>query len=229
MGTRWIALLALPLWALVYWQLGLTGAAVKWYVLAGLLVAITEVDIRAKLIPDVITFPGTAAGILLALPGGTRGLGMALAGAAVGLVVLETFRRIMGRLATMEVMGMGDSKLLMMCGAFLGPQLVLLSILPGVLLGVAFGIPYTRIAKSPHFPFGPALGLGAFLTGLFPEQVSRVLLKLPETIQSAGPAARLVFLGVCVLVLVVLMRRIRRRAAEYSKAIEDDYASREDG
>jgi len=226
MGTRWAFLLVVPLWALVYWRAGLPIDALKWYLLAALLVAITETDLRAKLIPDKITFPGTIAGLLLALPG-TRALGMALAGAAVGFFVLEIFRRVMGRIATMEVMGMGDSKLLMMCGAYLGPGLILLSILPGVLIGLVFGIAYTRLAKSPHFPFGPCLGLGAFLTGLFPGEIRDALLALPQTIQGLGPAARLSILAGCVVALVVVLRRLRKRAAQYTRAIEEDYASRE--
>lgn len=223
MRFRWLWLLAVPLCALVYWREG----GVKGYVLAALLVAVTETDLRAKLIPDKFTFPGTAAGILLAIPDGTRMVGMAIAGAFVGFLVLEAFRRVMGRLATMEVMGMGDSKLLMMCGAFLGPKLVLLSILPGTLIGIAFGVPYTKLAKSPHFPFGPALGLGAFLTGLFPDEIVGALLAVPQAIQSLPLLARLGIVVGCTIVLVLLMRRIRKRAADYTKAIEDDYASRE--
>ena len=226
MKTRWVALLVVPLWALVYWREGLRFDAFKWYLLAPLLVAITQTDLRAKLIPDRVTFPGTVAGLLLALPG-THALGMALAGAAVGFLVLEGFRRLMGRIATMEVMGMGDSKLLMMCGAFLGPRLILLSILPGVLIGLVFGIAYTRLAKSPHFPFGPCLGLGAFLTGLFPDEIRNALLALPLRIQGLGPVARLSILAACVVALVVVLRRLRRRAAQYTRAIEEDYASRE--
>ena len=137
--------------------------------------------------------------------GGMEALGMAAAGAAVGFVVLEGFRRLMGRLATMEVMGMGDSKLLMMCGAFLGPTLVLWSLLPGVVIGLIFGTIYTKLAKSPHFPFGPSLGLGALVTALFPKAVSEGVMAFPEKMQTMGTGARMTILLGSIIALVLLI------------------------
>ena len=131
---------------------------------------------------------------------------------------------LMSRMATMEVMGMGDSKLLQMCGAFLGPRLVLWSLMPGVLIGLVFGLIYTRILKSPHFPFGPSLGLGAFLTAMCPDQVTGALQKLPEAMMTLDPRARAFIMIASMVVLFLLMRRIRRRAAEYTDEIERDYA-----
>ena len=117
MGSRWVWSLVVPLWVLVYVRAGFGWAQLRWYVLAALLVAITETDLRAKLIPDKVTIPGAAVGLVFGLFSGGRPFAMAIAGAVVGFVVLEGFRRFMSRLATMEVMGMGDSKLVMMCGA----------------------------------------------------------------------------------------------------------------
>jgi prepilin signal peptidase PulO-like enzyme (type II secretory pathway) len=212
----------------VYWRVGIGLAEAKWYVLAALLVAITETDLRAKLIPDKITYPGTAVGLAFGLFSGGRPFAMAIAGAVVGFVALEAFRRLMSRLATMEVMGMGDSKLLMMCGAYLGPQLVIVSLLPGTVIGLVFGIVYTRVFKSPHFPFGPALGLGALVTAIFSEEILAGVAALPQLMLEMGPAARIGLMVGCFVVLVFLMRRIRKRAADYTRQIEEDYASRED-
>ena len=228
MKRVWPWLLLLALWALVYWRSGLGMDQARWYVLALLLVVITETDMRAKLIPDRVTYPGTVLGLGLNALGGMEALGMAAAGAAVGFVVLEGFRRLMGRLATMEVMGMGDSKLLMMCGAFLGPTLVMWSLLPGVVIGLVFGTIYTKLAKSPHFPFGPSLGLGALVTALFPKAVSEGVMAFPEKMQTMGTGARMTILLGSIIALVLLMRRIRRRAAEYTEAIEKDYENNAD-
>ena len=97
-GGVW--LLLIPLWALCYWRVGIGLPETRWYVFAALLVAITETDMRAKLIPDRITFPGTALGIGFAAFYGLHGIGMAALGAAAGFLVLEGFRRLMSRMAS---------------------------------------------------------------------------------------------------------------------------------
>ena len=125
-------------------------------------------------------------------------------------------------------MGMGDSKLLMMCGAFLGPELVLFSLLPGILCGLILGIVYTRIFKSPHFPFGPALGLGALLALLYPPEMVNGLLAVLEWMQGLeGPAIWITQI-ILFAIVVALMIRVRRRAARYTEEIEKDYADLEE-
>ena len=113
-------------------------------------------------------------------------------------------------------------------GAFLGPKLVLWSLLPGVGIGIVFGVIYTQIAKSPHFPFGPSLGLGALVTGLFPEAIAEGVMVFPNKIETMGQGARLAILFASVIVLILLMRRIRRRAADWTDEIERDYEDNDD-
>ena len=147
-----------------------------------------------------------------------------MAGAVAGFAVFESVRRVLSLLAKMQVMGMGDSKLLLMAGAFLGPEMVLFSLLPGILCGLVIGVIYTRIAKSPHFPFGPALGLGALLTLLFRREMTasleRAMTWLAKLEGSTVWIVQLALLGTA----VALMIRVRRRAARYTREIEDDYA-----
>ena len=75
------------------------------------------------------------------------------------------------KLMKKEAMGGGDIKLLAMIGAFLGIQGVAWSLFVGSLIGSTAGI-YSRIKnKEEQIPFGPFLGLGAFLFIFFGSQV----------------------------------------------------------
>ncbi len=238
----WVEILTALLFLLVHTRTD----AFAWYLFTALLVAITATDMLAKIIPDRISYPGTLLGViastvwptdicgflhhpdLLALVGlGSGHVGGALlsvTGAAVAFVLFESLRRVMSALAGMQVMGMGDSKLLMMCGAFLGPELVLFSLLPGILCGLVLGLVYTRIFKSPHFPFGPALGLGALLALLFHPEMVNALLAVLEWMQGIeGPAVWITQI-VLFAIVIALMIRVRRRAARYTEEIEKDYA-----
>ena len=218
----------------------------QWYLFAALLMAITATDMLAKIIPDRVSYPGTLLGVIASVawpgdicgflhhpdllgvigvePGRLGGLLLSVTGAALAFGLFESMRQVMSALARMQVMGMGDSKLLMMCGAFLGPEMVVFSLLPGVFLGLILGVVYTRVFRSPHFPFGPALGMGALATLLFHgEMVSALLAVLDWMRGLEGPAIWITQI-VLFAIVVALMIRVRRRAARYTEEIEKDYA-----
>jgi leader peptidase (prepilin peptidase)/N-methyltransferase len=237
----WLEAVSAAAFAVVAWL----APAPPWFILTALLVGITGTDFLAKLIPNRITFPGTAIGIVAsavwpgavaALLGQERlldaiglapnllgGLVLGVLGAAAGFLVLEIFRRGVGAIVGMEVLGMGDSKLLLMAGAFLGPYAILLSIVPALVSGIVLGVPYTKLAKTPHLPFGPALALGAYLTLLFGAEILDAWLGLGQAAVSMSPKARawtmLILFGVAIWLLV----RVRRRREEYTRQIEEDY------
>ena len=232
--------------ALGFVLFALAGWHVETLFFGALLLAVLTADFRYKLIPDKVTFPGTIVGILassvwpafitthfrqdvlskvIGVPGGFP---LALAGAAAGFAVFEVFRRVMSRIASMEVMGMGDSKLVMMMGAFLGPAGVLLSLFPGMLCGIVIGVAYTRVMKSPHFPFGPALGLGGFITLLWPDAVGEGFAWIQGLGRRFDRGALLLVYLLLLAVVVVLMMRVRKRSKEYTDAIEEDYSKLEE-
>jgi len=225
---------------------GLAGPRPEALAYATFLLAVLTADFRYKLIPDRVTFTGTAVGLVVSavrpgfitshfhqgflaegwgVPGGFP---VALLGMVVGFAVFEGFRRLMSRLATMEVMGMGDSKLVMMSGAFLGPGGALVALFPGMLCGFVIGIVYTRIMKSPHFPFGPALGIGAFVTLLWPDVVADSIGWMQDLARGADRRALMVVNLLLLAVAVGLMWRVRKRSKEYTDAIDEDYGKLED-
>ncbi|MEM8885529.1 MAG: A24 family peptidase [Planctomycetota bacterium] len=228
---------------LLFW---LSGDRPDALVFSTLLLAVLTADFRYKLIPDRITYPGMLIGIvtsaiwpdwiashfrqdvLLDMIGFGGGWLLGAMGALFGFCVFEGFRRLMSRIANMEVMGMGDSKLVMMMGAFLGPFGVMLALFPGMICGLVIGVIYTRIMKSPHFPFGPALGLGGFITLLAPNIVGDGITWMQDLGRKADRGLLLLINIALLGVAVWLMLRVRKRSQEYTDAIEKDYEKLEE-
>src|SRR5690606_37173757 len=121
-------------------------------------------------LPDVITLPGTAAGVLIAVfvvPGFVA----SVAGAALGAAVLLFVRWAWKRLRGVDGMGLGDVKMLAMIGAFLGWRQVgvvlFLASLAGALVGLLLAAGGRRSLQT-RLPFGTFLAAaawGALLVG----------------------------------------------------------------
>lgn len=174
-----------------YFAFGLTVDALKWAVFAALLVVLTIVDLRERILPDKVNFFGLAAGLLFSLftkpvdgtalwlsnrwfdfppPPVVLSFADALLGAAVGggllWVVAEGYFRLRGR----EGMGLGDVKMMAAVGAFLGLKRALMTVLAGSLLGSLIGIAvvsFSRKGRDYELPFGTFLGAGALLVLFF--------------------------------------------------------------
>ena len=147
-----------------YAHFGLTLAMLKCTVLGFLLLGLVFTDAETKLLPDAMTLPGLALGILFSLvvpvndlasrimPGlvspAMRGeiswriwsLSDSLLGAAVGASFLYGAAAIYLRARGVEGMGFGDVKLMAMIGAFLGTKLTVLTIFAASLAGSLFGL-----------------------------------------------------------------------------------------
>lgn len=144
-----------------YLEFGISQATVKWLFFICLIIILTVTDFRVRLLPDLITWPGLAAGVLFSAfvppndgtafllsvrlfhglpPERFMGVIEALLGAAFGSLMLwgaaAVYKLVRGR----EGMGMGDVKMMAMAGAFLGVRNAFLMILLGTLLGSIVGI-----------------------------------------------------------------------------------------
>jgi leader peptidase (prepilin peptidase) / N-methyltransferase len=144
-----------------YLEFGLTQTAVKWLFFTCLLIVLTITDLRVRLLPDLVNWPGFVAGLFfsaVAPPDDRSGIVLyatvfhrtprrpveglldAVLGAAFGSFLLwavaALYRRVRGR----EGMGMGDVKMMAMVGAFLGVRGAFLTILLGTLLGTLVGV-----------------------------------------------------------------------------------------
>jgi leader peptidase (prepilin peptidase) / N-methyltransferase len=170
---------------------GLSVDTLKWCVFSAILVVLVFTDYRERILPDVVNYTGFAMGLVLSLftkptdgtslwianrlfefppPTPVLSLMDALIGAVVGSgllwLVSEAYFRLRGR----EGMGLGDVKMMLMAGAFLGAKRTLLTILAGSLLGSVLGIVIIAAKRKDsdyELPFGTFLGAGALLVVFF--------------------------------------------------------------
>ena len=133
------------------------------------LVAITFNDLEHMIIPDVISIPAVAIGLVFNLVMGpyTRVTWIdSLIGIGAGGGVIAMFIVGYYLITKRAGMGWGDAKLMAMLGAFLGYKCLLFVLLAGALQGLAYaGCAYAALRKQEggfgkaKIPFGPFLAL----------------------------------------------------------------------
>lgn len=174
-----------------YRAFGLTPEAVKWAAFSAIMIVLVFTDLRERILPDAVNYTGFALGLAISfftLPSDGTALWIAnhlfdypppapalsfvdaLLGAAIGSgllwLVSEGYFRLRGR----EGMGLGDVKMMLMAGAFLGTKRTLLTILAGSVLGSVLGVAFIlarRKQSDYELPFGTFLGAAALLVVFF--------------------------------------------------------------
>jgi leader peptidase (prepilin peptidase)/N-methyltransferase len=143
-----------------YVDFGLTPQTVKWLFFTCLIIILTITDLRVRLLPDVINWPGFVAGLFFSAwvpsndgtafwlsvyvfhrepPPYLLGLLDGLIGAAFGSLLLWGVAALYRAVRHRDGMGMGDVKMMAMVGAFMGLRGTFLTILLGTLLGSVVG------------------------------------------------------------------------------------------
>jgi leader peptidase (prepilin peptidase) / N-methyltransferase len=154
----------------ILWTFGLTWTTVLYAILFSALLVVTVTDLTHKIIPNVVTVPGIAVGLVGAASVLPVGFINALLGVAIGGGILWALAWASPYLFGKEGMGGGDIKLLAMIGAFLGWKPALLTIMIGSLTGSVIGVSLIalRIMKRDEYiPFGPFLVFGALISLFF--------------------------------------------------------------
>ena len=170
--------------ALVAWRFGYSAALAAGLVYVWALLALTFIDFDTQLLPDDITLPLLWAGLLVNLGGESVGftdLKSAVIGAVVGYLSLWCvywgFRLTTGK----EGMGYGDFKLLAAIGAWLGwqvlPLTILLSSLVGALVGISL-IVFTRHGRDTPIPFGPYLAAAGIIALFWGKPLTQAYLQM---------------------------------------------------
>lgn len=192
-----------------------------------LLIACSFIDMDHRILPDAMTKPGMALGVVACfLVPGLAGFAFddeqhtlspaldsvltSLLGLIVGFGVIWLIRVIAGRVFKREAMGFGDVKFLGMIGAFLGWRGALLSLFLACVLGAVIGSLQRLFTKDSMIPFGPFLALGA-VASLFGEKriLEWMFVTWPEW-QRGSPAAPYFLLATSVLALLALFLLVRR-------------------
>jgi leader peptidase (prepilin peptidase) / N-methyltransferase len=127
-----------------------------------LLIALAGIDKEHFLLPDALTLPGLAAGLLVSLRADWIDWRQALLGAAIGGGGLWLLAQAWWLLRKEEGMGLGDVKMLAMVGAFLGWQGVLVTVFLGSLAGALVGLALIAVGR---LDLGSRLPFGVFLAG----------------------------------------------------------------
>jgi leader peptidase (prepilin peptidase)/N-methyltransferase len=94
------------------------------------------------------------------------GLANGLAGILVGTFLLRGMRFLFSTGLGKEALGLGDADLMMMAGAFLGWQPVVVAVFVAVIPALFFGLIQMAINRDNALPFGPSLAAGVLLTML---------------------------------------------------------------
>ncbi|HEY5626409.1 MAG TPA: prepilin peptidase [Nitrospira sp.] len=154
----------------ILWTFGVNGMALFYAILFSALLVVTGTDLTHKIIPNVITLPGIALGLVGAATVLPVGLINGLLGVVVGGGILWALAWASPYVFGKEGMGGGDIKLLAMIGAFLGWKPVLLTMMIGSLTGSVVGISLIALRfmkRDEYIPFGPFLVFGALLSMFF--------------------------------------------------------------
>lgn len=132
--------------------------------LAAVLAALALFDLRRGRLPDWLTLPLAAAGLLLAWRGGA--LADSLLGAALGYAVFEglalAYRRLRGR----EGLGGGDAKLAAAAGAWVGWQGLPSVVLVAAVGALAVALVRRRLDGAQSVRFGAYLAPAILLVWL---------------------------------------------------------------
>jgi leader peptidase (prepilin peptidase)/N-methyltransferase len=180
------------LFSLVTWRDGLSFAMPFDIAFAAAMLALVFIDSEHMILPNAITYPGVLFALItrVAVPylagasqfddlpylisvfPGVPVWGVSLIGAAIGALAGGGSLWLMGfiwkKLRGVEAMGMGDVKMMLMVGAFLGWRLAALTIFIGVfsgsLAGIALMLRRGRRNLQMMLPFGIFLGIGAVVS-----------------------------------------------------------------
>ncbi len=163
----------------VAWHFGFGIAAAGALLFTWAMIALTFIDLDTYYLPDSITLPLLWLGLLLNLGGTFAPLSSAVIGAVAGYLSLWVVYWVFKWATGKEGMGYGDFKLLAAIGAWLGWQMLPLTILLSSLVGAVIGISMIVFAgrgRSIPIPFGPYLAIAGMIALLHGPALTRAYL-----------------------------------------------------
>ena len=174
-----VELLTALLSAAVAWKWGVSVQTVGALLLVWTLVALAFIDLDTTLLPDSLTLPLLWLGLLFNLDGHFASLPDAVIGAMAGYLVLWSVYWLFKLATGKEGMGYGDFKLLAAIGAWLGWQVLPVTLLLSSVVGAAIGIAMIVLVKHDRrvpIPFGPYLAGGGLVALFFGADLTQAYL-----------------------------------------------------
>lgn len=145
----------------------------------GLLVVLSVIDLRVRLLPNVLVAPFAVLAVIFHTAMGWAHITPPdmIAGGAIGFGILYGIRYTANRIYQMDTLGLGDVKLMGAAGLWLGPDGVLFALVLGAILGMVHGLgsAFYVSRKSDEkinlnrleVPAGPGFALGIAAIGLY--------------------------------------------------------------
>ena len=160
--------LLIALWSAVTY----TGAMVPVTALLGwALLLIATIDAEHLWLPDMLTLPLGALGVVLTIGVAQAPPWAPLLGATAGYGVLATVAWLYRKVRGFDGMGGGDPRLLGAIGAWVGwqglPSVLVWSCVAGLSVAAAQAIVRRRLSPGQQLPFGAFLAIGAWPTWLW--------------------------------------------------------------
>ena len=170
------------LFALSVAMFGVTFLALKYALFSAIMVDLTATDFEERILPDEFTLGGTLVGLVLAwfvpLPDGVMSMVLLFQGLEVSPQALSLIEAafaglfcagllwgvawIFEKVRHKEGMGLGDIKMMLLIGAFLGLEASLFTFFVASLVGSLAGAAFIWLAKKEaatyELPFGSFLG-----------------------------------------------------------------------
>ena len=160
LGVALWAVLAVPAWLI--WP----TAGFGWTLLA-----LAWIDQRSFLLPDALTLPLAAAGLLVVWLIGSVPVIDHVIGAIVGFLALTAVAHFYRALRRRDGLGGGDAKLFAALGAWVGwqglPTVILYAAASGLLWVLARQVLGRPVGLTARLPFGPHLCLAGWLVWLY--------------------------------------------------------------
>ena len=174
-----VELLTALLSAAAAWKWGVSLQTVGALLLIWTLIALAFIDFDTTLLPDSLTLPLLWLGLLFNLGGHFATLPSAVVGAMAGYLVLWSVYWLFKLATGKEGMGFGDFKLLAAIGAWLGWEMLPVTLLLSSVVGAAIGIAMILLVKHDRrvpIPFGPYLAGGGLVALFFGADLTQAYL-----------------------------------------------------
>ncbi len=134
------------------------------------LLALSWIDLRHWLLPDLLTLPLVVLGLLAAAVLDPGALLDRTLGAALGYLAMRAVALVYRAIRRREGLGGGDAKLLSAAGAWVGasalPQVILVASLAALAAAAVLHLRGARLNAQSALPFGPFIGLAMWAVWL---------------------------------------------------------------
>ncbi len=174
-----VEVLVAVLSAAVAWKWGVSMQTLGALLLVWMLVVLAFIDLDTTLLPDSLTLPLVWLGLLFNMNGLFVPLADAVIGAMAGYLILWSVYWLFKLVTGKDGMGYGDFKLLAAIGAWLGWQMLPVTLLLSSVVGAVVGIAMIVLVKHDRrvpIPFGPYLAGGGLVALFFGADLTQAYL-----------------------------------------------------